>query len=68
MLEDVVMTKQNMTTNIKPCLQHSFVSLCSSRFDGLPPSMYGLHRHGYSIIDSHIMSKYCMNEISAKFL
>lgn len=35
------MTKQNVTTNIKPCLQHSFVSLCSSRFDGLPPSVYG---------------------------
>lgn len=50
------MMQYNESANVKRCSQNYFVSLYSSRLDGLPPSPYNSSEHSYVFIDDHIQN------------
>lgn len=62
------MIQYNESANVKRCSRHYFVSLCSSHFDGLPPSPYNSSGHSYVFIDYHIQNNIFLIDISVKHL
>ena len=59
------MIQHNESANVKRCPRHYSVSLCSSRFDGLPSSPYNSSGHFYAFIDDHIQNNISLIDISA---
>lgn len=62
------MMQYNESANVKRCSRHYFVSLYSSRLDGLPPSPYNSSEHSYVFIDDHIQNNIFLIDISVKHL